>query len=121
MSILQDIYEDEYIPRAPVEDLPEDLRREKWTFLEEIEQAMGAAFIERHWDALCDLSRFRDYANFRVGSRGGGALWGAAWGPSQSKNPGGAPPPGTLFQVGWGCYQFSCFGFGLYCSSPVSI
>ena len=48
MSILQDIYEDEYIPRAPVQDLPEALRSEKWTFLEEIEQAMGAEFIERH-------------------------------------------------------------------------
>ena len=82
MSILQEIYEDEYIPRAPVEDLPEDLRREKWTFLEEIEQAMGAAFIERHWDAICDLDRFRDYAHFREGFRLGVALMLEACGPS---------------------------------------
>ena len=50
--------------------------------LEEIEQAMGAAFIERHWDALCDLSRFRDYANFREGFRLGVALMLEACGPS---------------------------------------
>ena len=37
MSILQDIYEDEYIPRRPAENLPEDLRRKKWAFQEEIE------------------------------------------------------------------------------------
>ena len=43
---------------------------------------MGAAFIERHWDALCDLSRFRDYANFREGFRLGVALMLEACGPS---------------------------------------
>ena len=87
MSILQDIYEDEYIPRAVGMvksriNFVEDLRRKKWAFLEEIEQAMGAAFIERHWDALCDLSRFRDYANFREGFRLGVALMLEACGPS---------------------------------------
>ena len=82
MSILQDIYEDEYIPRRPAENLPEDLRRKKWAFLGEIEQAMGAEFIERHWDALCDLDRFRDYANFREGFRLGVALMLEACGPS---------------------------------------
>ena len=74
MSILQDIYEDEYIPRRPAENLPEDLRREKWAFLEEIEQAMGAAFIERHWDAICEADSAQDYANFREGFRLGVAL-----------------------------------------------
>lgn len=74
MSILQDIYEDEYIPRKPVEDLPEDLQKKKWAFWEEIEKAMGVDFIERHWDSLCDLIRFRDYAAFREGFRLGVAL-----------------------------------------------
>lgn len=74
MSILQDIYDETYTPGEAAEKLPASLRLERRTFWEAIEKSMGEEFMEHHWDGLCRIERFRDYANFREGFRLGVSL-----------------------------------------------
>ena len=74
MSILEKIYNGNYEPNESCERLPLSLRLKDRAFWEAIEEGMGEAFIERHWDGLCKIEHFRDYANFREGFRLGVSL-----------------------------------------------
>ena len=74
MSILQDIYSEKYTPGKATDKLPFSLRLKERAFWDAIEAGMGADFIERHWDGLCKVEHFRDYANFREGFRLGVSL-----------------------------------------------
>ena len=74
MSILQDIYNERYTPGDTLQKMPLSLRLKERAFYEAIENAMGVEFIERHWEALCEVEGSRDYANFREGFRLGVSL-----------------------------------------------
>ena len=74
MSILHEIYDDTYIPCAPLQKIPKELQDRKWAFYEEVERAAGVELIERHWDAICEADSARDYVNFREGFRLGVSL-----------------------------------------------
>ena len=74
MSVLEKIYSGDYNPDKAAEKLPFSLRLKERAFFEAIEESMGADFIERHWDGLCKVEHFRDYANFREGFRLGVSL-----------------------------------------------
>lgn len=69
MNILEEIYNEQYTPRRAAEKLPFSLRLEQRAFFDAVEEAMGAAFLERHWESLCRIAHYRDYANFREGFR----------------------------------------------------
>jgi len=71
MSILQDIYNQSY---TPVPEIPKTLRDKSWDFFREVEKTMGEEFINAHWDNLCLMDEWRDYANFKEGFRLGVAL-----------------------------------------------
>lgn len=74
MSILQDIYSDSYYPCEPLEHMPKRLLDKQLAFYNKIEEAMGMEFMEQHWEDLCEIERFRDFANFRQGFRLGASL-----------------------------------------------
>ncbi len=74
MSILHDIYNEQYTPGDALGKMPFSLRLKERTFFDAVEEAMGEDFIERHWDGLCKVEAFRDYANFREGFRLGVSL-----------------------------------------------
>ena len=74
MSILQDIYNENYFPSEPIEKMPKKLRSKKIAFYDEVERALGEEFLTRHWAGLCDAEQFQDYANFREGFRLGVSL-----------------------------------------------
>lgn len=74
MNILESIFDEEYFPSKALKSMPFSLRLEETSFYEAIENAMGAEFIERHWDAMKGVQHFRDYANFREGFRLGISL-----------------------------------------------
>lgn len=74
MRILHDIYSGDYDPGKAAEKLPFSLRLERRAFLDAIEGSLGEEFIERHWDGLCKIEHFKDYANFREGFRLGVSL-----------------------------------------------
>ena len=74
MSILQDIYNDDYTPADPMKRMPFSLRLKERVFYDAIEEAMGEDFIERHWDGLCKVEHYKGFANFREGFRLGVSL-----------------------------------------------
>ena len=74
MSLLHDIYNDNYDPCKPLDKMPFSLRLKERAFFDAVEMAMGAEFIERHWDGLCKIEQFKGYANFREGFRLGVSL-----------------------------------------------
>ena len=74
MNILEKIYNDDYEPGTASEKLPFSLRLKRRASWDEIEEGMGEDFIERHWDGLCKIEHFGDYANFRDGVRLGISL-----------------------------------------------
>lgn len=74
MSILEKIYSGDYDPGKASENLPFSLRLKNRAFWDAVEEGMGEEFVERHWDGLCKIERFRDYANFREGFRLGVSL-----------------------------------------------
>lgn len=82
MSILQDIYDGQYSPAERADAIPQELREKTLAFYDEIERVLGSQFIEKHWDALCELESLRDINNFREGFRLGVALMLEARGPS---------------------------------------
>lgn len=74
MRILHDIYSGDYAPNKACKNLPFSLRLKNRAFWDAIEESMGEEFIERHWDGLCKIEHFKDYANFREGFRLGVSL-----------------------------------------------
>ena len=74
MSILKDIFNEEYCPSKPLDKLPFSLRLKERAFFDAIEEAMGAGFIEKHWDALVSVEEYKNFANFREGFRLGVSL-----------------------------------------------
>ncbi|MDE7220987.1 MAG: hypothetical protein K2O45_15445 [Oscillospiraceae bacterium] len=74
MGTLEKIYNGDYDLSKASENLPFSLRLKERAFWDAIEEGMGKAFIERHWDSLCKIEHFRDYANFREGFRLGVSL-----------------------------------------------
>ena len=74
MSILQDIYNDNYAPTDRMKRMPFSLRLKERAFYEAIEETMGEDFLARHWDGLCDAERFKCFASFREGFRLGVSL-----------------------------------------------
>lgn len=74
MSVLRDIYRNEYDPAKPLGKMPFSLRLKERAFYDAIESTMGADFIERHWDGLCKVEEFQTYTSFREGFRLGVAL-----------------------------------------------
>jgi len=72
--MLQDIYNDNYSPGKALDKMPFSLRLEERAFYDAVENAMGADFLERHWDGLCKVERFKGFANFRAGFRLGVSL-----------------------------------------------
>ena len=74
MTILEKIYNGDYDPGKASEKLPFSLRLNDRAFWDAIEEGMGEAFIERHWEGLCKVEHFRDYTNFREGFRLGVSL-----------------------------------------------
>ena len=69
MSILQDIYTDQYSPLETQPKPPEKLRAEIYSLFEKIEEEMGREFAEKYWNCLCDEENFLNYASFREGFR----------------------------------------------------
>ena len=74
MSILQDIYNDEYTPDDALKKMPFSLRLKERVFYDAVEEAMGEEFLERHWDSLCKIEHYKGFANFRAGFRLGVSL-----------------------------------------------
>ena len=74
MRILKDIYNENYAPSRRADKLPFSLRLKERAFFDAVKESMGAEFLERHWDGLCKVEEFRDYANFREGFRLGVSL-----------------------------------------------
>ena len=74
MSILQNIYSNDYTPADPAKKMPFSLRLKERAFYDSIEEAMGEEFIERHWDSLCKLEHYKGFTNFREGFRLGVSL-----------------------------------------------
>ncbi len=74
MSILQDIYNDNYSPEKAVKNMPFSLRLKERAFYDAIETEMGADFLEHHWDSLCKIENFQGFANFQEGFRLGVSL-----------------------------------------------
>ena len=74
MSILQDIYNDNYAPSKALNKMPFSLRLKERAFYDAIEESMGIEFMEKHCDGLCEIERFRDFTNFREGFRLGVSL-----------------------------------------------
>lgn len=74
MSILKDIYNEKYSPRRARRHMPFSLRLRERAFFDAVEAAMGPDFLQRHTDALDEISRFTEYASFREGFRLGASL-----------------------------------------------
>lgn len=74
MSTLRDIYDNEYSPQARQINTPFSLRLKKRAFMDAVEEAMGAAFIEHHRKGLSEWESFQNYASFREGFRLGVSL-----------------------------------------------
>lgn len=69
MSILQDIYDEAYHPGRSLLEMPEDLKKRYAAFDAAMEEIGGDEVWERHWDTLCAVEEFTNYANFREGFR----------------------------------------------------
>ena len=67
MSILHDIFNNEYYPADPKVEMPPAIDAKWQDFLREVEEALGKSFIEKHWGNLYELQNCRDYINFREG------------------------------------------------------
>lgn len=74
MSILHDICNNKYVPAELLINTPSSLRLKEETFFDAVEKAMGADFIERHEQGLCECEHFENYASFREGFRLGVSL-----------------------------------------------
>lgn len=74
MSILENIYDEEYTPSKALKNMPFSLRLAERAFFDAIEENLGAEFIERHWDSLCKLEQYKGCTNFREGFRLGVSL-----------------------------------------------
>ena len=74
MSILYKIFNEEYAPSKVDLKMPFSLRLKERAFYEAVAEAMGAEFLERHWDALMEVEDYRNFFNFREGFRLGAAL-----------------------------------------------
>ena len=74
MSILQDIYNNDYLPCEPMDELPPELHEKRWEFLGEIEKAMGKKFTEEHWENMVKILQFCEFTCFREGFRLGVAM-----------------------------------------------
>ncbi len=74
MSILQDIYHNEYFPTEPMDELPHELHDKRWEFLGKIENAMGKEFAEQHWENMVEIMQFCEFVCFREGFRLGATL-----------------------------------------------
>ena len=69
MSILQDIYNATYHPPEPIEEIPCEIYRKRQEFFEEVKDALGRDFVEKHLENLYEVENCRDYINFREGFR----------------------------------------------------
>ena len=74
MSILRDIYNDNYTPADPTKKMPFSLRLKERAFYDAIEETMGTDFMERHWESLCKVEDFKRFNDFREGFRLGVSL-----------------------------------------------
>ena len=87
MSILQDIYNDNYSPEKAVKNMPFSLRLKERAFYDAIETEMGADFLEHHWDSLCKSRTFRASPIFRRGSAWGfPSCWSCCSAPMQKES-----------------------------------
>ena len=74
MSILQDIYNENYTLADPETQMPVSMRNKERAFYNAVEEAMGADFMESHWNNLCKAEDFRRFNDFREGFRLGVSL-----------------------------------------------
>lgn len=74
MSILEDIYHNEYYSAEPMDEMPPELHDKRWENLEKIEAAMGKEFTEQHWENVVKIMQFCEFVCFREGFRLGVAL-----------------------------------------------
>ncbi|MCM1297574.1 MAG: hypothetical protein NC311_18710 [Muribaculaceae bacterium] len=81
MSILTDIYNDEYHPQDTRPILPQDLREKDLAFWEKASEVLGREFVDAHLYRLCEIEHFNDYHHFREGFRLGVLLMLEVMGP----------------------------------------
>ena len=81
MSILQNIYNNQYSPEKSRKKVPFSLRLKERVFLDALEESMGPDFIEKHRNGLCQVEDFLCYDHFREGFRLGVRLMLEVMGP----------------------------------------
>ena len=69
MSILNDIYCDEYHPQVTGPVLPQDLREKDLAVWEKASEVLGGDFVDAHLYRLCEIENLNDFHNFREGFR----------------------------------------------------
>lgn len=74
MRILKDIYNHEYFPSEPLDEMPPELYNKQQEFREKVEESMGKEFVAKCQEELYDIQNFRGYINFRDGFRLGVSL-----------------------------------------------
>ncbi len=74
MSILENIYHNEYYPGEPEDELPPALQGVKQEFFHEVEKVMGEKFVAQHWENIVEADQQCAFISFREGFRLGVGL-----------------------------------------------
>jgi len=74
MSTLHDIYNNEYFPAEPTDEMPPELCDKRRAFLDEIQKTMGEKFLAEHWGGFVEANQFGNFVCFREGFRLGVSL-----------------------------------------------
>ena len=69
MSILTDIYNDEYHPQAARPVMPQDLREKDLAFWKKVSEVLGSEYVDAHLYRSCEIEHFNDFHHFREGFR----------------------------------------------------
>ena len=69
MSILTDIYNDEYHPQATRPIMPQDLRKKDLAFWEKATEVLGSECVDTHLYHLCEEEHLNNIHYFREGFR----------------------------------------------------
>lgn len=69
MSILSDIYNNEYHIPDIQPKLPQDLRNRDLAFWNKISETFGIEFVDQHINCISEIENLNDIHNFREGFR----------------------------------------------------